>query len=66
MKSKLAQPSSTWLDTRAACDRLDVSRGTLYKLVDEGLPAFYLSARNLRFRSADLDIWLESRPARVN
>ena len=52
---------SRWLDTKTTCEYLNVSRSTLYSLIRAGLPAFRLSARALRFRSQDLDAFVQMR-----
>lgn len=51
---------SEWKSTRAAAEYLGVSEATLYRLVDEGLLPAYRPGRVFRFRTPDLDEYLES------
>ena len=52
------------LDPHEAAAYLSVSRTTLYRLVRTGLPHVRLG-RSLRFRSADLDGYLEEKITRT-
>jgi excisionase family DNA binding protein len=47
-----------WLGTRAAASYLGVTPRTLYRLIDEGLPAYRLG-RVIRVKEADLVAHLE-------
>lgn len=46
--------------THQAAKYLGISQATLYRLVDEGLLPAYRSGRVFRFRTSDLDDYLES------
>lgn len=48
-----------YLDVKEACEFLGISRPTLYRLKEEGLPYFKLRG-SLRFDKADLEKWIET------
>lgn len=52
--------TSEWKSSREAARHLGISEATLYRLVDEDLIPAYRPTRSLRFRTADLDAYLES------
>jgi hypothetical protein len=60
-------PSPRWLHYGAACDYLDLKRGTLAKkLAERTGPRFYLSpgSRSKIFWTPDLDDWVRDAPRR--
>lgn len=59
---------SEWKSTREAAAYIGVTEATVYRLVDEGLLPAYRPGRVFRFRTSDLDDYLESvrvRPGEV-
>ena len=48
-----------YLDVKEACEFLGISRPTLYRLKEEGLPYFKLRG-SLKFDKADLEEWIET------
>jgi excisionase family DNA binding protein len=49
-----------WKSSREAAHHLGISEATLYRLVDEGTIPAYRPTRSLRFRTTDLDAYLET------
>lgn len=53
---------SPLLTVQQCAELLAVSRPTVYRLVrDHGLPVIRPTGNDMRFRSEDLEAWLESR-----
>lgn len=52
-----------YLTTREVCEKLKVSRATLYRLRDDSSfpEAVYVSARTPRWSERDIDDWLEQK-----
>ncbi len=49
------------LTTRMVARKLGVSIPTVFRLVEKGLPAYFLGGRLWRFRESEVDRWLEER-----
>jgi len=47
------------LTTARAAERLGITQRTLYRLIDEGQVPAYKTARVLRVKETDLDVFLE-------
>jgi predicted DNA-binding transcriptional regulator AlpA len=48
------------MDTNQLLERLDISRSTLYRLIDRGLPQIKVSHKVVRYDFSDVLTWLKS------
>lgn len=59
-KSALISESDEFLNTEEVCKILDISRSTLQRYVQEGLPSSKIRRRCI-YRRSDIDSWVESK-----
>lgn len=63
MPTTATRRKSRWLSVADACTYAGVSRATLYRYIDDGLPSHQPAGRNGRrlFDQDEIDAWLRNR-----
>ena len=56
-----AEPAPAWLSVEGFAARLGVSRRTVYRMIEEGLPYKRVRRRTRRIPVADADAWIATR-----
>lgn len=61
---KRGRPRTHYLSVQEIMAYLNVSRATLYRMCDQGMPFFYVGSYR-RFDKKEVELWVRERSARI-